>query len=749
MSREHILQVFRKDGLEILRDRRTLFVNIVLPLLLYPLMLLFGLQVYQLTLLQKEEQPLLLLAGVPAELASALAQAPAPGTAAPAPAPVPEIEVGPRQARPPRDGMATRPATAQESAALLPAAVHEWEEDDQPAAPSAPAGAPAGPSLDAQALAVLRDHHAVAALVRLEDRDGRQRLALVLDDANRRADAVATAVQDAVHAYSERLVERRLDQAHLPRTTAHPLRAEILDVAPRAQAIRTRLSGTLPLLLVVLAASGAFFPALDLLSGERERGTLESLLSLPVRRRDIFLGKLLVACAAAAASVLLNLLSVGITVVVATHHLAGAHGSAVSGLFSVSLGALALCAVVLLPLTVTLAATALAVTGLASTSKEAQNYLTPFFLVVFVLSMVCLIPGTKPSVILDLVPVVGPVLALKESLQAEALPWLHLALTGAASLALGWVVVGWSTRLLEDERFRYPTLVRAGWGRFRRWGRGPAVPGGLEAMALYAVAIGVFIMLSALLETAPLLTRLSVPLLAFAVLAGVHTWLGAYSPAACLALRRPSARSVGAALGLVPCAVIISCALGMLQEYVQQRFGGGGPGEGAEKIEELINGLLAGYGMTVTVMLVGVLPGICEEIFFRGSMVAGLQRGIGPIGAICVSAFLFAASHGSPDRFLPQCVLGVLLAVLVLRSGSILPGMLVHALHNAVIVVLSLDGLAIARALHLQAHLPALEFAALLCAPLAVALTIVLLAVAGPGPRPAAAAAGLRTATAS
>ena len=55
--RDHVWHVFKKDGLELLRDRRTLFVNVLLPVLLYPLMLLFLIQVWQLTRAQQTPAP--------------------------------------------------------------------------------------------------------------------------------------------------------------------------------------------------------------------------------------------------------------------------------------------------------------------------------------------------------------------------------------------------------------------------------------------------------------------------------------------------------------------------------------------------------------------------------------------------------------------------------------------------------------------------------------------------------------------
>jgi membrane protease YdiL (CAAX protease family) len=260
-------------------------------------------------------------------------------------------------------------------------------------------------------------------------------------------------------------------------------------------------------------------------------------------------------------------------------------------------------------------------------------------------------------------------------------------------VALAWVVIGWSARLLEDERFRYPGLVRAGWGRFRSWGTPPPTPGGLEVMAVYAVAVAGFTLLSGHLVEFSAITVVAVPLIAFAAAPSLlHCWLGAYDPRATLSLRAPSPRGLGCGLLLGACAIVVSIAIGNLQKPLFPE------GEGEHKVEEIMQAVQV-HGLGVTVLLLAVLPGICEELLFRGTMLSGLTRGIGRGGAVVVSSFLFAAMHGSPDRFLPQFVLGLFLAGLTIRSGSIVPAMIAHAIHNGTVVVLEIHGQALQQAM--------------------------------------------------
>jgi membrane protease YdiL (CAAX protease family) len=95
-------------------------------------------------------------------------------------------------------------------------------------------------------------------------------------------------------------------------------------------------------------------------------------------------------------------------------------------------------------------------------------------------------------------------------------------------------------------------------------------------------------------------------------------------------------------------------------------------------------------GATWAVLLaVAALPAVCEELLCRGAIAFALRRRAGPVVAVLVSALLFALLHGSPYRLAPTFLLGIAFGAIALRSGSIVPTMLAHALNNAAIVLVS------------------------------------------------------------
>ncbi len=670
----HILHVFRKDGLEIVRDRRTLFVNIVLPAMLYPFIALFMIEVMQITRAQQVEPPRLALLDGASRLLPYLAATTRPAHAH-ARAPLPGAPTGPEAQAEVR--VSELPVALQErlrrGAIELDRLVHIERHDQSPEQLARRS------ALRAELLALCREHDLAGVVAALPGGGPPLRLMLLTDEAHLHAALAEEVLGDAVEALRHALVVEQLAHAGLEEGALRPLACESVGLAPPAETVRMRMAGFIPLLLVIMAAVGAFYPALDLIAGERERGTLESLLSWPVARRDIFLGKLLVTCSAAAASVALNLTSLAATMALAGHQLASA-GADFSGALSAGAGTLALSFVALVPITVTLGALSLVLAGLAASAKEAQNYLTPLLLVVLVAAVVAAVPETRASLVLDLVPITGSVLALKESLQTHRLPWLHLALSTAASIALAAVVVSWAARLLDSERFCYPGLVRAGWGRFRRWGAAPAGPSGLEVMAVYALAVAGMTYGGTLFSGFGTPLMIAGPLLLFILLPALaHCWLGDYRPGTVLQLRLPAGTEMLRALMALPFAVLTSWAIGALQPEAPKELGGG--------VEGVLRDLQS-RGLLVELSIAALLPAVCEEMLCRGTLLSGLRRSAGDTGGVLVSAFLFATLHLSPYRFLPQFVLGIALAALTMRSRSLLPGMMLHAGHNGVVLLL-------------------------------------------------------------
>jgi len=673
--RSPVWTIFRKDGRELLRDRRALFINLLLPMLLYPVLLLFAVQVAQVTQVQPRQRPQLGLVGAPSTLRDRLEQA--------AQRTLPQLDGSPA-VHAPLD--ATRAlfevrdlgADATQLGAL--AAELDWRSGDPKP----------GQAWKARVVASLRDRKLVQAVVMPAVSARTAPLLIVQDSAHGELFDVSGPVDRALARWRRDLVERELTRRGQPLALLDPIAVHTVGAATLAEAVRTHAAPMLPFVVLVLAVAAAMAPAVDLVAGERDRGTLEMLLSLPVRRRDLVIGKLLVVLASAVVAVVLNLLSLALTAGLLAGQLpALGSESPLAGILEVGLPALGLALVVLLPVVALVAAAGVALSGYAQSVKEAQMYLTPLMLVVTFTGLVAVVPHARPSLALDLIPVAGTLLALREALQSPSVPWLHLTVASLANAAAALVLVGWCAQMFDREAFRYPRLVRAGWGRFARFRRGEALPDGPEALLVFAVAVAGMTLGGGLLAEAPPWLLVTLPLVAFVALPALgHAWLGAY-PLPALGVRWPGWAWLGAGVALAPVAVALSLGLGWLQAHlvdVHALEQAGAP------VEKAVRALDDAGGIALQLLCLAVLPAVCEELLCRGTLLVGISRSLGRGWGVVLSALLFALLHQSPLRLAPQAMLGVVLAVMTLRSRSIAPAAVAHAGHNALLVVAHAQG---------------------------------------------------------
>jgi len=88
------------------------------------------------------------------------------------------------------------------------------------------------------------------------------------------------------------------------------------------------------------------------------------------------------------------------------------------------------------------------------------------------------------------------------------------------------------------------------------------------------------------------------------------------------------------------------------------------------------------------ILLMAALPAVCEELAFRGFIFGGLVRNQSPVRAVAVTAFMFGISHGVLQQSISASIMGVLLGWVALRTGSVLPGIMIHFGNNALSVSL-------------------------------------------------------------
>jgi len=173
---------------------------------------------------------------------------------------------------------------------------------------------------------------------------------------------------------SERLAGLGLDTPQEQEHLLNPITIEEHNIADLREVLGERVGGMLPYFFIIFCFMGALYPAIDLGAGEKERGTLETLLLAPIPRYQIVLGKFFVVFTTGVTAALLSLTSMGVMLATKGQEITGELGEVIA---SVSVVDLVLIAAMLIPTAAMFAALLLSVSIYAKSFKEASAYCGP------------------------------------------------------------------------------------------------------------------------------------------------------------------------------------------------------------------------------------------------------------------------------------------------------------------------------------------------------------------------------------
>ncbi len=258
-------------------------------------------------------------------------------------------------------------------------------------------------------------------------------------------------LEDFFRALRERTVVARLGDHGLPATLAQPFEFHGENVAPPEKVGGNLAGGFIPYVILLLCFTGAMYPALDLTAGEKERGTMETLLCSPVARGDIVLGKFLMVLTGSLAAMILSATSMGLSLAIG-RALAPGLVSTLPRFSPVGiLGVIGLT----LPVAVLFSAVLFTVALFAKSFKEAQSYVSPLMIIVVLPAVIGMLPGIDLNARLALVPVLNISLACREMLSG-VWHWPWLALIFGSTCAYAAIALALAVRMFkrEDVLFR-------------------------------------------------------------------------------------------------------------------------------------------------------------------------------------------------------------------------------------------------------------------------------------------------------
>jgi sodium transport system permease protein len=637
--------VYRKEMIDLLRDKRTLFGMILLPILLYPLLLIGLTQILAEQIGQIERQEFLVAIagwGDFPELADAL------------------LRKGESHWRVER---AERSRTEELRRRLAAGELHVVIE--------VPAGA--GQDVDA---------------------GGRAALRVAYNGANEDSLAAWRRLQPVLERLRRDLVERRLRAAALDPAALDPLRVEGEDQATATQRGAFHLGRFLCVMLVVMAATGAFYPAVDMASGEKERGTMQTLLVSPAFRSEIVLGKYFAVLTVCLVTALLNLASMGLTF----SSLFRGGGLVPAGALDFAPGPAAILALVavLLPLAGLFCAACLGLSAYASTYKEAMLFLSPFLLVAVLGAMAPVIPGLQPTLGLQLLPVANAALVLYRVMQGTAGAW-EVALNIAVNSAYALLALRWAAWIFEREDVLLRGAVEIDWRFWRR--ASPAAvrpcPSAAEGVTYALVAVAVMVFAGVELQGSPTLVSLLVTQLgAFLLPLLLALRVGGIDARRSLCLRPPGWGNVAIA-GVIATALLVVSQAAIEALTLLYQWMGIHPGEALElalkPLQQAIDPTHPVQAAAAVLLMAGLAP-LCEELAFRGFLLSAFRPAVGTVLAVAGPALLFGLLHhipGTPRSWVLAGV-GAAFGVMAVRTGSVWTAVAAHATNNGLTLLVAM-----------------------------------------------------------
>lgn len=506
----------------------------------------------------------------------------------------------------------------------------------------------------------------------MEEQELGAKITVEYTSTNQDSDYAMAALKKLAEDYGDKLMAQNLAEEGLPEAFLTPVILETKDSVTASESMGMNLGGILGMLLMTNILLGAFYPVIDSVTGEKERGTLETLLTLPVNSFQMIMSKFIAVSIFACGTAILSLVSMTGSVLFMFGNMGadmgklGIKGEMILGWIPVLLAAVLVAAVLVTAL-------CMSVCVFAKSFKEANNYITPIILVIMLASMAAMIPSFQLDYKTVLIPIVNVTLLVKQVLGQQLDPALA-GITIGINLGVSILVVWILSKMYNSENI----LFKDGFQSFRLFERRSEIKKGtVPRTGDLILCLAVTLLLSFYLGAAasmkhPLGSTVVMQLLILSI-PFILVWYIKSDTKALFSFYPPGAKQVvGGLLLYLGTYAAIMLAGGLLAELLP---------DSTQNVETAF-ALLMEYPVWLLVILITIMPAIGEEFFFRGLLFGSWERQFGGAWAVFLSSLIFGAFHLSLVKLLPTAMLGACFAYITWRSGSIYIGMGLHLVNN-------------------------------------------------------------------
>lgn len=507
------------------------------------------------------------------------------------------------------------------------------------------------------------------------------KLTLYFDQTRPYAQEGVERLREQIRSISSTIREERLEGLGLDESTIQPVRLSVHSISSSSDVGGHAASMLLPFLLLFFIALSSFYPAVDLTAGEKERGTLATLLTTPITAVEIVFGKYLAVVSIGTLTGLLNVGAMGLTL---WRALGSSEDKSKLPLPDIGLSEIFALLVAVVLTAMLLGGIMLVSAALARSFRDANNLLTPVLFIALTPAIFAILPRSSLTAKWAAVPIANCVLLMKGILTKDwALSAAFVVVISTAAYTALLLIL--AARIFSDERALFS--LEGPRADFSHVFSEPPQPGLGAAFTLVAIIfIGNYyggLLIESWSVSLGIITNQL--LFQFIPALGLAYWMRHRTPfKSNLGIAQPSQASKAYAAGTLfglGAWLGISTPILWLQEILIP-----GMKKSAESLSDALG--INDTPLPLLIFSLAVVPAIVEEISFRGVIFGQLKARLSINSALILQAVLFGIVHGSIYRFFPTACLGLVLGWLALKTKSIWPGVIAHLLTNGIAVVL-------------------------------------------------------------
>jgi sodium transport system permease protein len=269
------------------------------------------------------------------------------------------------------------------------------------------------------------------------------------DMAEMKSDFAVDKLKDIFNPYRDQVVKRRLTDRDISAEILTPFEITSQNVASAQKVAGKELGAMLPYLIIIMCFLGAMYPAIDLAAGEKERGTLETLLVSPASRGEFVIGKYLVILTTGIVAALLSMASLTFSMnYMADEMLSKMTTELLAIKFDFEMVILVI--MIVLPLAGIFASILLSVSIFARSFKEAQSYITALNMFIILPAFISFLPGVELDFKMSLIPVVNVSLIIKDAISGTV-EWNFVITAFISTLVLAALTLLFARKWFERE----------------------------------------------------------------------------------------------------------------------------------------------------------------------------------------------------------------------------------------------------------------------------------------------------------